>query len=183
MGHVKRVVILGRGGSGKSTLAAHLGEITGIPVIELDAHFWQPGLTALPPDEWAAIQRELVKRETWIMDGDLGPYDVVATRLQAADTILLLDFSFLRCAWRTIRRSRERGDYWRWLRTYRRRSRPLLMDAIRTHAPNSELLVFRHPRAVDRFVTQVATRQSGGATTSPPRGKRQPGERNPPPQR
>jgi len=48
---VKRVVILGRGGSGKSILASKLGEVTGLPVIELDKTFWQPGLQALFPDE------------------------------------------------------------------------------------------------------------------------------------
>ncbi len=40
--NMKRVVILGRGASGKSTLARLLGEITGLPVIELDKVFWQP---------------------------------------------------------------------------------------------------------------------------------------------
>jgi hypothetical protein len=49
------------------------------------------------------------------MDGDLGPYDVVEVRLRAVDTIIFLDFSFARCAWRTIRRSCERADFWRWL--------------------------------------------------------------------
>jgi adenylate kinase family enzyme len=33
---MKRVVIFGPGGPGKSTLAVRLGEITGLPVIELD---------------------------------------------------------------------------------------------------------------------------------------------------
>jgi adenylate kinase family enzyme len=41
---MKRVVILGRGASGKSTLARRLGNITGLPVIELDKIFWQAGL-------------------------------------------------------------------------------------------------------------------------------------------
>jgi adenylate kinase family enzyme len=36
---MKRVVIFGPGGSGKSTLAVRLGEITGLPVIELDRMF------------------------------------------------------------------------------------------------------------------------------------------------
>jgi len=54
------------------------------------------------------------------MDGDLGPYDVLDVRLRAADTIVFLDFSPVRCAWRAIRRSREHADFWRWLFTYRR---------------------------------------------------------------
>jgi adenylate kinase family enzyme len=48
---MKRVLILGPGASGKSTLAARLGEITGIPVIELDKFFWQPGLLPTPRDQ------------------------------------------------------------------------------------------------------------------------------------
>ena len=40
------MVILGPGASGKSTLAFHLGEITGLRVMELDKVFWRPGLVA-----------------------------------------------------------------------------------------------------------------------------------------
>lgn len=39
---------MGPGAAGKSTLAACLGEITGLPVIELDKPFWRPGLAATP---------------------------------------------------------------------------------------------------------------------------------------
>lgn len=152
---MKRVVIVGRGGAGKSALAVRLGGITGLPVLELDTYFWQPGLTAASPDRWAAIQRELIQQDGWIMDGDLGPGDVLSVRLKAADTVIVLDFSFARCAWRTIRRSRERADYWRWLWAYRRRSLPLVMDAITTCAPGAELHVFRTPRTVSRFTARI----------------------------
>lgn len=96
------------------------------------------------------------------MDGDLGPYDVPAVRLQAADTVILLDFSFCRCAWRAIRRSRERGDFWRWVWAYRRRSRPLLLATITTHAGDANLHVIRNPHALRRFVAQVTTGQTPG---------------------
>jgi adenylate kinase family enzyme len=149
---VKRVVILGRGGSGKSTLAVKLGGITGLPVIEMDKVFWRHGLAATPRDEWIKMQQKLVEEERWIMDGDLGPYDAVEVRLRAADTIILLDFSFARCAWRTLRRGRERADFWRWLVTYRWRSRPMLMEAIAKHAPGANLYVIRNPAALTRLV-------------------------------
>jgi adenylate kinase family enzyme len=121
-------------------------------VIELDKIFWQPGLVATPRDHWIAIQERLVAGERWIIDGDLGPYDVVEIRLRAADTILFLDFSLLRCAWRAIRRSRERADFWRWLLTYRRQGRPILMEAIANRAVHADLHVFRNPDALRRFV-------------------------------
>jgi adenylate kinase family enzyme len=154
---VKRVIVVGPGAAGKSTLAACLGEITRLPVIELDKLFWRPGLAATPREEWAAIQRQLIAQESWIMDGDLGPYDVINVRLQAADTIVFLDFSPFRCAWRAIRRSRERADFWKWLIAYRRRSRPLLRQAIAAHAGHARVYVLPTPRAVRRFVAEIAS--------------------------
>lgn len=154
MASMRRVVILGRGGSGKSTFAARLGSDTGLPVIELDQHFWRPGPEATPPDRWAAVQAELARGEVWIMEGDLGPHDVPEVRLRAADTVILLDFPFWRCAWRAVRRSRQRADFWRWVWGCRRRSRPLLLAAITAHAGGAELYVIRSPRAVRRFLAR-----------------------------
>jgi adenylate kinase family enzyme len=153
---MRRVVIMGRGASGKSTLAWRLGEITGLTVIEMDKIFWQPGLVATPREQWVAMQEKLVAGDRWIMDGDLGPYDAVEVRLRAADTIIVLDFSLVRCAWRAIRRSRERVDFWRWLLAYRYQSRPILRTAIANHAPHAALHVFSGPRALDRFVADAA---------------------------
>lgn len=155
--HMKRVVVTGRGASGKSTLARRLGEITGLPVTEVDKVFWQPGLIATPREQWVVVQEKLVARDGWIIEGDLGPYDAVEVRLRAADTIIFLDFSLARCVWRAIRRSRERADFWRWLLAYRYQSRPILRKAIADHAPNALLHVFRSPRALGRFVADVAS--------------------------
>jgi adenylate kinase family enzyme len=159
---MKRVVILGPGASGKSTLARQLGEITGLRVIELDKIFWQPGLVETPRDQWVALQQKLVIENEWIMDGDLGPYDAVEVRLRAADTIIFLDFSPVRCTWRAFWRSRERMDFWLWLLQYRRQSRPLLMKTISTHAPTATVHLLRDPKAVTQFLAAV------GAGLAPP---------------
>jgi adenylate kinase family enzyme len=153
---MKRVLILGRGASGKSTLAKRLGAITGLPIIELDKIFWRPGLIATPREQWVAMQEQLVAGDRWIIEGDLGPYDDLEVRLRAADTIIFLDFSLARCAWRAIRRSHQRADFWRWLLAYRYRSRPILRAAIANHAPNAMLHLFRSPKAVGQFVADAA---------------------------
>ena len=154
---MERVLIIGRGASGKSTLALRLGEITGLPVIELDRIFWQAGLIPTPQDQWAAIQQKLVTGDRWIIDGDLGPYDVIEVRLRSADTIIFLDFSLVRCSWQAMRRSSERFDFWRWLLAYRYKSRPILKAAIAKHAANAQLHVFHSPRALRRFLANMAT--------------------------
>jgi adenylate kinase family enzyme len=149
---VQRVVVLGRGGAGKSTFARRLAAVSGIPATELDREFWQPGPEPLPPDRWAAVQESLTAADRWILDGDLGPYDVLEPRLARADTVVLLDFSLARCVWRSLRRGRERADYWHWVWSWRRRSRPPLLAAIAAHAPDAAVHVFRTPRAADRFL-------------------------------
>jgi adenylate kinase family enzyme len=155
---VRKVVILGRGGAGKSALARQLSSLTGIPAIELDSVFWQHGPTPTPVEEWVLKQRALVAAESWILDGDLGPYDSgLGARLSAADTIIVLDFGLLRCVWRTLRRGREQGEYWHWVWSYRRSYLPRLRVAIAAHLPRAQVHVLRTPAAVRRFLADVAT--------------------------
>ena len=111
---MQRVVILGRGGAGKSAFARDLGARTSLPVIELDKEYWNSRLEPLPKDEWARRQLALVEAPQWIMDGDLGPYDVVEPRFRRADTVVVLDLPLWLCAWRALRRGRERRDFWEW---------------------------------------------------------------------
>jgi len=157
---MRRIVILGPGCSGKTTLAMRLGKITGLPVVELDKIFWRPGLVPTPQKEWGKVQKLLTAERGWILDGDLGPYDTVEVRLDAADTIIFLDFSLARCVWRAVRRSRERMDFWFWLLKYRQQSRPFLMRTIAQHGARATVHMLRTPEAVSRFLTDVAGSQS-----------------------
>lgn len=150
---MRRVVVLGRGGAGKSTFAARLGTALALPVVELDKHFWAPDRTPATEERWVATQLELTSGEHWILDGDLGPYDVLPVRLRAADAVIVLDFPFVRCAWRAVRRGRENLAFWRWVLGYRRRALPAVMAAVAAHAGKAELHVLRNPRAVERFLT------------------------------
>jgi adenylate kinase family enzyme len=146
---VERVVILGRGGAGKSALAQKLSRKLELPVVELDSIFWQPGPRPTPELEWAETQRQLVARDRWIIDGDLGPYDTgLDLRLRAADTVIVLDFPLWRCAWRALRRSREAREFWTWVYRYRRDSLPVISTAIATHAAHASVHVLRNPRQV-----------------------------------
>ena len=135
--------MLGNGASGKSLFSRELSDATGIPRTELDTIFWADGLVPTPPDKWREMQRDLACGSRWILDGDLGPFDALEVRLPRADTIVLFDIPTVVCAWRAVRRSRERLDFWRWLFTWRRQFRPEILDAIRAHAPAAEVPMVR----------------------------------------
>lgn len=154
---MERLVVLGRGGAGKSTFALHLSQVTGLPVIELDRHFWSEDLAPLPVEVWVHVQEQLAADDQWIMDGDLGPYDATAVRLRRADTVVVLDLSLVRCAWRAARRSRERADFWWLLFTWRWRRRSRVLGAVAAHAPQADVRVLRTPRQVRRFLATAAS--------------------------
>jgi hypothetical protein len=152
---MQRIVILGRGGAGKSVAARKLSNLTGLPHIELDRYFWQPGLAPLPRDKWVEVQKELASGPRWIMDGDLGPQDVLAVRLAAADTILLFDLPLRVCAWRALRRGREKWSFWRWLIGWHWLSRPRLFTLFAEY-PDARLYRFRSSREFDRFLVRLS---------------------------
>jgi adenylate kinase family enzyme len=164
---MQRVVILGRGGAGKSTFARKLGNATGLPVIELDQHFWQPGLIPLERGRWRDIQGRLANQQRWIMDGDLGKYDELGVRLQAADTVLVLDFSLLRCLVRALRRSKERMDFWWWLVTWRWIERPKIKKAITEHAASAHVRTFGKPKELERYLSSFEAPRAKAAHEGP----------------
>ncbi len=150
-----RVVVVGPGGAGKSTFARQLAAATGAQWIEIDKMFWQAGLTPLAAEEWEALQEETFGGDGWIADGDLGPFDALSARLRLADTVAMLDVPLWRCVWRSLRRSRERLDYWRWLLSWRRRYRPRLLEAVAA-CPDVELLVVRTPADQQEVIGALA---------------------------
>lgn len=100
---MRRVAIIGSPGAGKSTFARRLGDITGVEVVHLDRLFWKPGWVETPRQEWVQLQQQLVERAAWIIDGNYGA--TMDTRLQAADTVIFLDFPRRVCLWRAVKRA------------------------------------------------------------------------------
>jgi adenylate kinase family enzyme len=103
---VKRIVVTGPTGAGKSQLANALGARLGIRVVHLDTLFWKPGWVATPPAEWETLQRRELDAPEWIVDSQAD--DMLPDWLYAADTVVFVDASPLRCLWRVARRRRNR---------------------------------------------------------------------------
>lgn len=98
IGH--RVLVDGMMGSGKSTFARALAARTGLPVIHLDVHYWQPGWARPSDDVWRERQHALLAGETWIVDGNY--HETLALRLERAETVVVLDTPWWLCAGRAF---------------------------------------------------------------------------------
>jgi adenylate kinase family enzyme len=104
-----RIVVTGMAGAGKSTLSRQLSTRTGLPVIHLDLHSWNPGWVRVPEGKFIEKQRALLAGEQWIVDSNDVADDLLFER---ADTLVVLATPWWLCAWRAFRRGlrRPRGS-------------------------------------------------------------------------
>jgi adenylate kinase family enzyme len=111
---VLRVSVVGNSGSGKSTLARALAARLGVPHVELDAIFHQPGWQPLPATDFRARVDAATVTGGWVVDGN---YSVVRDLVWArADTVVWLDLPrhavMRQVVWRTLRRAALRAELW-----------------------------------------------------------------------
>jgi len=100
-----RIVVTGMAGAGKSTFSRVLSKKTGLPVIHLDLHCWNPGWVRVPEVEMLEKQRVLLVSERWIVDSNDVDDDLLVAR---ADTLVILATPWWICAWRAFRRGLQR---------------------------------------------------------------------------
>jgi adenylate kinase family enzyme len=111
---VRRVSVVGNSGSGKSTLARELARVLGVPHVELDSIFHQPGWEPLPAQEFQRAVAARAGEDGWVIDGN---YSAVRPIVWArADTVVWLDLPrrtvMRQVTWRTLRRALTRQELW-----------------------------------------------------------------------
>ncbi len=99
------IVVYGPVCSGKSTVARQVAQSIGVPHIELDAVFWQPGWIKKPLEEFRAEVSALLSRyvDGWVFDGNYSRVrDII---LPMADTVVWLRPPFRVAFWRLLKRT------------------------------------------------------------------------------
>lgn len=145
---MNRVLVIGCAGAGKSTVARQVADITGLPLIHLDQHFWRPGWVESDKAVWASKVEALIAESHWIMDGHYG--GSLPLRLARADTTIFLDLPRWLCLWRVLQRTllhlgRTREDmtqgcperfdwlFFKYIWTYQRDQKPRIMRALQNY--------------------------------------------------
>lgn len=161
---LRRVCVLGCAGAGKTYVARQLARLAGLPYVDLDRLFWQPGWRVPEEAAWREVQRGLVAASEWVLDGNYAStYD---ERLPLADTVVVLDTPRWRCLARVlVRRVRRRGvevapgcpnkvdaGFLAYVWRFPRRSRPRLDAALAALGPDARIVRLRTRRDVDRFL-------------------------------
>jgi adenylate kinase family enzyme len=169
---MRKVLVIGPGGAGKSTLSNQLGELLGIEVLHLDKFYWHPGWVEMPKPEWRKTIEEMLRRDSWIMDGNYsGTLDI---RFQACDTVIFLDMPRTLCIRRVLKRAmmyrnKSRPDmaegcreklsleFILWIWNYPRRTKPKIVNMLESNAEGKNIIRLRSQSEVKRFLMMQTT--------------------------
>lgn len=168
---MKRIIIIGPGGAGKSTLAKELGEILKIEVLHLDKLYWQSGWVEPSADEWKNKVEELLKADSWVMDGNFG--GTMEMRLAACDTAIFMDFPPAICLYRVLKRRlkyrntnrpdmtegcNEKVDleFLGWIWNYRKTKKPKVEKILQKFEEEKNIVRLTSPREVKNFLDKLS---------------------------
>lgn len=167
---LKRIMIIGSGGAGKSTLAREIGRITGIKIIHLDRLFWKPGWISVDEEEWEKTVENIVNGDSWIIDGNyIGTMDI---RLDAADTVIYLDFTRTVCLFRAFKRfikykrktrpditegCKEKMDleFIKWIWTFPDKVRPEILRKLEESKNSKNIIILKSNREVRNYLERL----------------------------
>jgi hypothetical protein len=89
-----RINVVGASGSGKSTFAKQLASKLELPVIEMDALFWNPNWSESSDEVFFARLRSALAHPRWVLDGN---YDrTLPIKWRDVSAVVWLDYSLPR---------------------------------------------------------------------------------------
>lgn len=179
---MQRIAVVGSGGSGKTYVSRALGKMLDVPVTHLDAVYYDQDWHPLPGEEFAARQRDMVRGDRWVIDGN--HYATLPIRLAACDTVVMMDVSttsaLLGVLGRQVRHgaghhangvhNRLNAGVLRYVATYRRRMRPRMLAEIDRAAEDAVVVRLTSRRQARRWLRELAPDLTPGARSGSRRG-------------
>ena len=173
---MQRILVMGSSGSGKSTFARRLSEITGIPMVSLDALYWKPGWVPSDAAEFEQRVTEAAGHSRWIFDGNYTSHGAGDLRRGVADVVIWFDLPRSTCMVGILTRiARSYGrvrpemadgcpekfdvEFFKYVWTYRQRQRPKLLRYFEGLRSDQSLICFTDRTQADRYLLDLAQTQ------------------------
>lgn len=100
---MKKIAVFGKPGSGKSTLSKYLASVTGITLYPLDSIVYKSNGEIVDRRTYDVAHEKILSSDGWIIDG-IGPIESFYKRLDAADTLIYIDTSYVFSYWFVTKR-------------------------------------------------------------------------------
>ena len=162
---MKRILVVGPSGAGKSELSRKIKRKLNIPLIHLDNIFWKEDKTHIPREEFDQKLDEILRQDEWIIDGDYSrTYEV---RMQAADTIIFLDYPLDVCLKGVESRVGKvrldipwvedefDPDFKEWIIRWFDDTLPILKSLLEKYKDTKDILVFESREEGDKFIENL----------------------------
>lgn len=162
---MRRMIVVGCPGAGKSTFARKLRDKTGLPLYYLDRIWHLPDRTTVTRDEFDAELMEILRSDSWIIDGNYGR--TLEMRLRYCDTVFLLDYPLEVClagAGERVGRKREDlpwveekldEDFRQWIIDFPKTKLPQIYELLGQYGKGKEIHIFRSREDADKYLEGI----------------------------
>ena len=162
---MKKVIIIGSPGSGKSTFARRLREKTGLPLYYLDLIWHRSDRTNITTEEFDRRLMAILREDQRIIEGNY--LRTLEIRLQACDTVFLLDYPVDVClqgAKERIGTRREDlpwvetgfdGEFRQWILDFPNDQLPRIYELLEQYRDGKEIHIFRSREEAEEWLGTV----------------------------
>ena len=162
MFNYKKIAVIGCSGGGKTTFSKKLAEITGLPLYHLDNIYWQPDTSHLERRVFIKKQKEIMKTDSWIIDGNYG--GTIQYRIRKSELVIFFDMPTEVCIEGVLKRDKKREDIAcelepneeliNYIKTYPSRRRPKVLKLLNRY-PNVKVVTFNSHQEVDAYLENL----------------------------
>lgn len=158
---MKKIMVIGSPGAGKSTFARKLQRKTHLPLYYLDMLWHRADKTNVSREEFDARLGEILQKDAWIIDGNY--QRTLEMRLQACDTVFLLDFPLEIClAGVKSRIGKPREDmpwietefdaeFKQWILDFPTNQLPQIYALLEKYKENKKIIIFKSCKVADAY--------------------------------
>lgn len=157
----KKILVVGCPGSGKSTFSKKLHKATGIELFHLDALYWNKDCSHISRQELISKQREIFKKESYIIDGNFR--NTLELRILHSEAVFFFDLPAEICIQGAKNRKGNRpempcelpanDELVDFIKNFNCDVKPVMLELFKKHSAN--VITFHSRREADAYIEKI----------------------------